>query len=55
MSVAYGASESSAEFRVWMPEKPLRVSMESRRLGQVKGWRVERKGKRRNRRSKYNR
>ena len=40
VSVKYGSLEGTAAITVWMPETPLRVDLEDRRLSQVKGWRV---------------
>ncbi|RZF42919.1 hypothetical protein LSTR_LSTR003635, partial [Laodelphax striatellus] len=38
--VKYGTYTGLAQFKVWMPEFPLEVSVADFRLSQVKGWRV---------------
>ncbi|XP_061712133.1 transmembrane protein 132E isoform X1 [Cydia pomonella] len=38
--VKYGTYTGLARFTVWMPEYPLEVEVDNRRLSQIKGWKV---------------
>ena len=36
----YGERAGTAAFTVWMPEMPLMVHVEDKKLSQIRGWRV---------------
>ena len=39
--VEYGSLRGATEVTVWMPEIPVKVSLEDTRLSQIKGWKVK--------------